>query len=56
MATIPTRDANRTAEDPARTFGAPDGPGGRTTLLTSTSESGGASLRIYSPRLARYGV
>lgn len=46
MATIPTRDADRTAEAPARTFGAPDGPGGRTTLLTSTAESGGASLLL----------
>ncbi len=46
MATIPARDADPTAEGLDRTFGAADGPGGRIALLTSTAESGGASLLL----------
>lgn len=46
MATIPALDAGTAEQTLSRTFGAPDAPGGRTTLLTSTAESRGACLLL----------
>jgi mannose-6-phosphate isomerase-like protein (cupin superfamily) len=46
MTTIPASAAHGTEQTLARTIGAPDGPGGQITLLTSTAESQGASLLL----------
>jgi mannose-6-phosphate isomerase-like protein (cupin superfamily) len=46
MTTIPTPAAHSTEQAVARTIGAPDGPGGLITLLTSTAESHGAFLLL----------
>jgi mannose-6-phosphate isomerase-like protein (cupin superfamily) len=46
MTTIPASAVYSTEQTLARTIGAPDGPGGQITLLTSTAESQGASLLL----------
>lgn len=46
MTAIPRPATTITEQASARMIGAPDGPGGQTTVLTSTAESGGESLLL----------